>query len=140
MFSNGGSRGDVLISFELKYEADAVEKALQGAHHQYVKIGSNSAYPKAPLTRFVEECAKWCAGGWETGDPKLSRLGRAWIALQRLTDQDEQRRERLKLVRFLFAHRNPDAAANAWSAPLKRTSCRSMPPYPIACRRRRRVF
>jgi len=107
-------RGDVLVAFRSKNEGDPVEAALRRGGYDYVKIGSTGAYPKSPLTRFVEECAKWCSGGWEHGEPKLSRLARSWISLQRLVDPEEQRVERLRLVRFLFDHRGGDDPAATW--------------------------
>lgn len=106
--------GDVLITFRSKNEGDPVEQALRAAKYDYVKIGSTAAYPKAPLTRLVEECARWCAGGWREGDPKLSRLARIWISLQGLVEPDEVRVERLKLVRFLFDHRGAETPAEVW--------------------------
>lgn len=114
-------RGDILISFRSKNEGDPVGAALRQAGYEYVKIGSTGFYPKSPLTRFVEECARWCSGGWEQGEPKVSRLARTWISLQRLVDPEDQRLERLKLVRFLFDHRTENGAAAAWVSAFEST-------------------
>ncbi len=106
--------GDVLIAFRSKIEGGPVEAALKAKNHEYVKVGSSAAYPRSPLTRFVEEVARWCAGGWQTGDPKLSRVLGQWTTYQNLTDPELIRAERLKLVRFMFDHRRRDAAADDW--------------------------
>ena len=106
--------GDILITFRTKREGDAVEKELQSAGHEYVKIGSTTAYPKAPLTRFVEEVARWCGGGWQVGDPKLSRIVGQWLNLQNAVDPELVREQRVKLVRFMFDHRGDDVAASTW--------------------------
>ena len=106
--------GDILICFRSKKEGGPVEAALQSGKHEYVKVGSSAAYPKTPLTRLVEEVARWCAGGWETGDPKLSRVVRQWLTLQNLIDAESSRAERLKLVRFMFDHRATELSADTW--------------------------
>jgi DNA helicase-2/ATP-dependent DNA helicase PcrA len=106
--------GEILISFRTKKEGDPVEVALKEAGYEYVKIGSSGAYPRVPLTRFVEEVARWCAGGWRSGDPKLSRLLRQWVNLQNLADPDLVRVERLKLVRYMFDNRDEAASADDW--------------------------
>lgn len=114
------SAGDVLISFRSKNEGDPIEAALKTSGHEYVKIGSSAAYPRAPLTRFVEDVARWCAGGWRSGDPKLSRLLRQWVGLQGQMDSDCARSERLRLVRHMFEHRNEGASAYDWLASFDR--------------------
>lgn len=111
------SPGDVLIAFRSRTEAEHVEAALAAQGYEYVKVGSSAAYPKAPLTRFVEEVARWCAGGFKSGDPRLSRVLKQWITLQGIVNDDElARTERLRLVRFMFGNRDENALARAWLA------------------------
>lgn len=112
--------GDVLICFRSKNEAVAVEAALKSRNHEYVKIGSSAAYPRSPLTRLAEDVARWCAGGWEIGEPGLSRVLRQWVALQRLDDPDVVRAERLRLARFMFEHRCTDTSADEWLGEFER--------------------
>lgn len=111
--------GDVLIAFRSKSESVPVEAALMSRGYEYVKIGSTAAYAKSPLTRFVEEVARWCAGGWHTGDPRVSRILKEWITLQKLTDPELVRLERLRLIRFMFEHRGQDTRAANWLAALE---------------------
>lgn len=111
--------GEILVAFRSKNEGGPVEAALKAKGHEYVKIGSTAAYPKSPLTRFVEEIARWCAGGADLGDPKLSRVLGQWIMLQRLTDPELIRLERLKLLRFMFDHRGEDTSAKDWLTALE---------------------
>lgn len=106
--------GNVVFLFPTKNEGNALEAALKKAGRQYVRLGRNSAYPKTQLTRLLEDLARWCSGGWRLGDPRLSRLIRRWTQLQRLHDVDVERIETLKLVRFLFDHREPDSMASDW--------------------------
>lgn len=106
--------GDILIAFRSKREGEPVEKALTTAGYEYVKAGSSSAYPKTPLTRFLEDVARWCVGGWRDGDPKVSRLLQAWVRLQTLPNSDVARSERLRLVRFMFEHRDTNMSAGHW--------------------------
>jgi DNA helicase-2/ATP-dependent DNA helicase PcrA len=107
--------GDVVILYPSKYEGGRLEEELAKAGHEYVRLGRDGAYQRTPLTRLIEDLARWCSGGWREGEPKLSRLLRRWTTLQRLLDPELTRRERLKLVRFLFDRRE-DSTANEWLA------------------------
>lgn len=106
--------GKVVVLFPTWREGDDLEAALKSAGHEYVRLGRNSAYPRTPVTRHVEDLARWCAGGWREGDPKLSRLLRQWVRFQGLLDPGLERIEKLKLVRFIFEHRDSDDRALAW--------------------------
>lgn len=106
--------GNVVVLFPTRHEGDELEAALKAAGYEYVRLGRNSAYPRTPVTRLVEDLARWCAGGWREGDPKLSRLLRQWTRRQGLLDPELERIEKLKLVRFLFEHRESEAPAIDW--------------------------
>lgn len=102
--------GNIVVLFRTQREGGIVEAALKDAGYEYVRLGSNSAYQRTPLTRIVEDMARWSAGGWKTGEPRLSRLLRRWTSLQGLLDNETLRRERLKLVRFLSNNRTTESA------------------------------
>lgn len=65
-------------------------------------------YHRTPLTRWLEQCASWCADGWRRGEPRLSGLIRRWTGMQ--TTAANRRQDtfaiRLDLVRFLMATRD----------------------------------
>lgn len=113
--------GDVVVLYPTRYEAGRVEEAIKGAGWEYVRLGRDAAYPRTPLTRLAEDLARWCAGGWEAGQPRLSRLVQRWLGIQRLRDPLLQRSQRLALVRFLFTNRIAERPAYEWLSGLEAT-------------------
>jgi DNA helicase-2/ATP-dependent DNA helicase PcrA len=78
-------------------------------------MDKGAPYPKTQLLRWLEDCAAWCAGGWKSGQPRLSSLVRSWLAFDVSSKSDSDRtRLRRSLVTFLFAHRQPGASLYAW--------------------------
>lgn len=111
--------GNIVILHPSFYEGGIIEERLRTADHEFVRLGRNAAYSRTPLTRLVEELARWCSGGWKAGDPRLSRLLARWTGLLELTDPRDRRHSHQKLVRFLFEHREPEVSAGTWLADLE---------------------
>lgn len=107
---------EVLVLYPSKNEGTLLEDALRPAGIQFIRVGRDAAYPKAPLTRFLEECAAWCAATSEARRPRISRLIGRWIALLRLLDAPKRRTATRQLVRFLFDHRDGGLAVSGWLA------------------------
>jgi len=112
--------GQIAVLFPTKYEGGKIENALLGADVAYVRLGTNAAYEKTPVTRVVEELAAWCAVGLEGRGTRLSRLLRRWTNLQGLRNPEVMRAQRQRLVRFLFNNRTADASASEWLNALER--------------------
>lgn len=55
------SLGEIAILFRTKSEGDVIAEQIVEAGYDYVRIDGNAPYPKTPLTRWLEECAAWCA-------------------------------------------------------------------------------
>jgi len=106
--------GEVVILHPTKNEGLLLEAALVEAEHQFVRIGREAAYPRTLLTRLLEEFAEWCAGGWRTGKPRLSRLTGRWLRLLAILEPLARRGELRRLVRFLFENREGSAPATGW--------------------------
>jgi DNA helicase-2/ATP-dependent DNA helicase PcrA len=82
---------------------------------EYVRIDRNASYRRTPMTRWLEECASWCAGGWKIGDPPLISLIQWWTAFQVIEGgESEALLQTRKLVRFLSTHRNPSMSLKDW--------------------------
>ena len=41
---------------------------------EFVRIDSGAPIPATPIIRWLQECAEWCAGGWQASQPKLREL------------------------------------------------------------------
>lgn len=108
--------GEIAVLFPRRFEGNDLEVAIQSAGIDYVRLGANAAYPRSPLARLIEDFARWTCGGWEHGDPRLSRLLHRWTNLIGVVHPEERRRYHLPLVRFLFASRGADSSAGDWLA------------------------
>lgn len=111
---------EIAILHPTKVEGALVERALRNAGYDFIRIGNGAAYPKSPLVRVIEEAARWCAGGWRDGSPRLSRIVRKWLGVQGTMPQEDARNQVRRLVRFLFGSRDPDAPASSWLANLEK--------------------
>jgi DNA helicase II / ATP-dependent DNA helicase PcrA len=66
--------GNVAVLYCDRHDGDVIEEAVQAAGMKFIRVDGGALYPKTPLTRWLEDCAAWCAGGWKTGSPRLSNL------------------------------------------------------------------
>jgi len=107
--------GDIAVLYPDRYDGDVIEEAVQAAGIKFIRVDGGAPYAKTPLTRWLEDCAAWCAGGWRTGSPRLSSLIRTWEGFnQTIRTESHLYSLKLSLVRFLFTHRTPSVLAGAW--------------------------
>lgn len=111
----GRSLGDIGLLYYNQSQGGLIAKAAETVGISYVRFDAGNPYPRTPLTTWLEDCASWCAGGWQRGEPKLSVLVNNWLRSNPSADTDSMRRMlRKKLVRFLFANRDPDTTLRRW--------------------------
>jgi len=109
--------GSIAVLYPDRHDGNFIEDAVRNAGMQFIRNDRGAAYTKTPLIRWLENCAAWCAGGWETGSPRLSTLIRTWQAFNPTTRADTDRHAlKLALVGFLFSHRAPKHRAGDWLA------------------------
>ncbi len=119
----GRRLGDVALLYIDKYDGDLVAEIVATAGYAFVSVDQNAPYPKTPFTRWMEECAAWCSGGWQYGEPRLSELIKTWLTFNRTVSSDAQRLFLKRcLVRFLFTSRQPDLLLSNW-LDVFRTTC-----------------
>ena len=71
--------------------------------------------------RWLEECAEWCCGGWQTGQPRFGRLvneGKRLFA-EALAGEDLQLRFQRDLVEALWNRRNGTVLLHSWLVELR---------------------
>lgn len=107
--------GDVAVLYPDRNDGDVIEEAVQAAGFKFIRVDRGAPYAKTPLTRWLEDCAAWCAGGWKTGSPRLSSLIRTWEGFNpSVRTESSLYSLKLSLVRFLFGHRKPNVLASDW--------------------------
>lgn len=107
--------GDIAVLYLDRNDGDVIEEAARAVGFKFIRMDRGGPYAKTPLTRWLEDCAAWCAGGWKTGSPRLSSLIGRWKGFNSSVRTEKALYDlKLALVRFLFTHRTPSALAGAW--------------------------
>jgi len=107
--------GDIAVLYLDWRDGDVIEATVQKTGMKFIRIDRGAPYAKTPLTRWLEDCAAWCAGGWKRNSPRLSGLLHMWQGFNPSIRTESALYElRLRLVRFLFAHRSAELLAGTW--------------------------
>jgi superfamily I DNA/RNA helicase len=110
-----GSLGQIAVIYPDKFLGDAIAAAATQRGFDFVRIDKNAPYPKTPVTRWLEACAAWCAGGWKVANPRLTDLLAAWRAFWLDTKAEtECRILRRAVVEFLFEMRSDGIGLKDW--------------------------
>ncbi len=74
--------GDVAILYPAAWIGDAVATAARDAGISVLRTDGNALYPRnSRLMQWLEQCAQWCCGGWQTGKPRFSRVAKSGLRL-----------------------------------------------------------
>jgi len=116
----GRNLGDIAVLYIDKNEGAVIERAVRKAGMKFIRMDRGGPYAKTPLTRWLEDCGAWCAGGWKTGKPRLSTLARAWEGFNASVKTESALYSlKLALVKFLFSHRTPQGPLRNWLADIQ---------------------
>lgn len=111
----GIALGEIAVLYSDRYDGDVMARSAQTSGYRFVRLDRGAPYPKTPFTRFIEDCAAWCAGGWQEGIPRLSSLIATWLMFHNNESSDLRRQElQRQLVGYLWASKGPDVLACAW--------------------------
>ena len=118
----GRTSGDIAILYVDRHDGNVIADKVNAYGYKFIRIDGNAPYNKTPLTRWLEDCASWCSGGWRLGTPRLSNLIQSWLNFNRSV-HEEHKLQSLKvcLVRFLWSHRTPDLPLYNWLTEFKIT-------------------
>jgi DNA helicase-2/ATP-dependent DNA helicase PcrA len=107
--------GDVAIIYTDYNDGNLVSGVAAAAGLEFVRIDSGAPIPTTPVIRWLQDCAEWCAGGWQRSQPRLRELISSWMRFNSLRRQASDRLElQRNLVKFLFANRDPDKSLANW--------------------------
>lgn len=114
--------GDIAVLYPAAWIGDAVAEAAQDVGIPTLRSDTNALYPRASrLMRWLEACAEWCCGGWQTGQPRFGRLvseGKRLFA-EALTGEDSQLRFQRNLVKALWNRRDGTVLLRSWLVELR---------------------
>lgn len=67
--------GDIAVLYPAAWIGNCVAEVAQQYGFPTVRSDGNALYPRGSrLMRWLEQCAVWCCGGWQTGEPRFRRL------------------------------------------------------------------
>jgi superfamily I DNA/RNA helicase len=122
----GVTIGDIAVLYPAKYDGDEIASAARRAGISFTRADKNAAYPRTPLTRWLELCASWCSDGWILGDPALSSLIRTWVRFNRsVTSLLAVRKIKTALVQVLVRSRDPNLPLLPWLCKIEEEVLRS---------------
>jgi DNA helicase-2/ATP-dependent DNA helicase PcrA len=111
----GRQMGDIAVLYRSQYDGNEIAKAVEARGWDFIRIDQGNPYPRSPVVYWLEDCAAWCGGGWQSGEPRLSELVRSWQNLNETITADAGRRVlQCDLVKFLHSHRVPDQPLREW--------------------------
>ena len=108
--------GDVAVLYLDKNDGNVIAGIASEFGFPTIRIDSGAPYARTPMTRWLEDCAAWCRGGWRTGAPRLSSLLATWASIMRIPVSSDSRwhHHKVCLVRFLLSHRNGELPLRDW--------------------------
>ena len=116
--------GDIAILYPAAWIGDALLNAAQEHAFAAIRTDKNSIYPRTSrLMRWLELCAQWCSGGWQTGSPRFTRLvneSRRLFAEVLQTEDDLLAFQR-QLMTMLWENRDSTLSLHHWLDELRTT-------------------
>ena len=113
--------GDIALLYRTMNEGTVIAEAADAQGLRYFRQDNGSPIKRTRLTAWLTDVARWCAGGWSTGEVSLSQLLKAWRKLYRsVTRESELFAARRELISTLFSWRDENRPLRQWLGLLKR--------------------
>ena len=109
--------GDIAVLYPAAYIGNNVAEAAQAAGFSILRSDGNALYPRGNrLMRWLEQCAEWCCGGWQTGSPRFGRIVNEGERLfsEALSTEDARLFFQQKLIDVLWRQRSESEILAHW--------------------------
>ena len=112
--------GDIAFLYRSYNEGNNISEAADALGITYFRYDNGSPIKRTRMSAWLQDVAKWCAGGWETGKGTLSELLRTWRYLRRsLVSEADRIRARKTVISALFSHRGGERSLGEWLVSLR---------------------
>lgn len=112
--------GDIAVLYRSLKEGTVIAEVADSLGMRYFRLDNGSPIKRSRLTEWLTDSAKWCAGGWATGEVQLSQLLRSWQRLNRSRTSEASKLEsRKRLISSLFSLRDGNLALRHWLKALR---------------------
>jgi superfamily I DNA/RNA helicase len=107
--------GEIAVLYANQHDGREIAEAACRYGYSYVRFDQGNPWPRNPLNNWLESCAAWCSGGWQTGIPSLYELTQKWLLFHpNVVSESVRLLSRRKLIGFLFANRKPEMLLSEW--------------------------
>lgn len=112
--------GDIAFLYRTMNEGTAIAKVADDLKIKYFRMDNGAPVKRSRLMEWLTQAARWCAGGWHSGDVQLSQLLKTWMRLQRSVSNGPALLEsRQRLVSALFSLRDGAMPMQGWLIALR---------------------
>jgi ATP-dependent DNA helicase Rep/DNA helicase-2/ATP-dependent DNA helicase PcrA len=109
--------GDIALLYRSFNEGNSAAAAADKLGYDYFRLDNGSPIKRSRVTEWLTDCARWCAGGWESGAVALGEILKGWRGLRRSPAREgDVLAARAKLISFLFATRDGAIPLQKWLA------------------------
>lgn len=107
--------GDIAFLYRSFYEGTAIAAVADSLGLRYCRSDTASPIKRSLLTNWLADAARWCAGGWKSGEISLAHLMKTWRSLRSSLEEGPKfLQERARIVSFLFSQRDGSVSLKAW--------------------------
>lgn len=120
----GLEAGEIGILYQKADIGDAVADAAKAHGYPVIRTDTNALYPRSSrLMRWLESCAIWCCGGWQTGKPRFSRLAAEGLRIfaEAVGSPESKVALQRDLMQFLWQTRDSALPVSSWIKDIRRT-------------------
>lgn len=107
--------GDIAVLYLDKFDAAKITSAVKNQGYSYVGGDRDASYKQSSTTRWIEDCAAWCSGGWQNGHPRLSQIIHFWLNVHESSGSSfSQKDTQQTIVNFLWQNRTLEKSFSEW--------------------------
>lgn len=115
----GIRKGEIAILIRFRDDGNAIKESLESEGIRYWGV-ADGRYDRTPITSWIEDCARWCSGGWKQAKPSFHSIARLWTefrkeaGLEVEVEGDRVLLERNKLFMDLLPLQAPNENFSSW--------------------------
>lgn len=114
--------GDIAVLYPAGWIGNAVAEVAQEHGISVIRTDTFSLYPRSSrIMRWLELCAQWCCGGWQTGETRFSRIMNEGQRLffELLTSSEDLITFQRNLLAILWDSRDGGQSLHSWLSRLR---------------------
>lgn len=109
------SLGEIAVLYCTRKEGDVIDEQASAANLDFIRVDGNAAYPKTPITRWLEECALWCSAIEDELPPILRTIISEYLSFNQTLRTESRRLEASQsLVSVLRKNRGHELRLDVW--------------------------